>query len=69
MLHVIHFLTFKIYIYTFPLPIIFNYSFDNDDMKSSKRHECSFSIVNFLADRVADNVSLNHFLLQILMLS
>ena len=37
-------------LYAFPLLIIFNYSFDNDDMKSSKRHECSFSIVNFLAE-------------------
>ena len=32
----IYFLTFNIYKYVFPLFLI--YSFDNDDMKSSKRH-------------------------------
>ena len=41
----IYFLTFNIYKHAFPLFLI--YSFDNDDMKSSKRR---FIIVNFLAE-------------------
>ena len=43
----IYFLTFNIYKYAFPLFLI--YSFDNDDMKSSKPHVV-FIIVNFLAE-------------------
>ena len=46
---VIYFLTFNIYKYAFPLFLI--YSFDNDDMKSSKRHVVLITIVNFLAER------------------
>ena len=43
----IYFLTFNICKYAFPLFLI--YSFDNDDMKSSKPHVV-FIIVNFLAE-------------------
>ena len=42
----IYFLTFNTYKYAFPLfPI---YSFDNDDMKSSKRHAVLLSLIFLL---------------------
>ena len=42
----IYFLTFNIYKYAFPLfPF---YSFDNDDMKSSKRHAVLLSLIFLL---------------------
>ena len=42
----IYFLTFNIYEYAFPLFLI--YSFDNDDMKSSKRHVVLLSLIFLL---------------------
>ena len=39
----IYFHTFKIFKYAFPLFLI--YSFDNDDMKSSKRHVVLVSLI------------------------
>ena len=42
----IYFLTFNIYKYAFPLFLI--YSFDNDDMKSSKRHVVLLSLIFLL---------------------
>ena len=42
----IYFLTFNIYKYAFPLFLI--YSFDNDDMKSSKRHVVLPSLIFLL---------------------
>ena len=41
-------LSFKIHIYAFPLLII--HSFDNDDMKSSKRHVLLVSLIILLKD-------------------
>ena len=42
----IYFLTFNIYKYAFPLFLI--YSFDNDAMKSSKRHVVLLSLIFLL---------------------
>ena len=46
----IYFLTFNTYKYAFPLfPF---YSFDNDDMKSSKRHAVLLSLIFLLKHKI-----------------
>ena len=46
----IYFLSFKSYKYMYAFPLFLIYSFDNDDVKSLKRHVVLISIINFLAE-------------------
>ena len=44
----IYFVTFNIYKYGMRFPLFLSYSFDNDDMKSSKRHVVLLSLIFLL---------------------
>ena len=44
----IYFLTFKFYKHVYAFPLVIIYSFDNDDMKSSKRHVLLVSLIFLL---------------------
>ena len=59
----IYFLTFNIYKYAFPLFLI--YSFDNNDMKSSKRHVVLVSLI-FLLKCVSKSFFITKLKLQFL---
>ena len=55
----IYFLTFDIYKYAFSLFLI--YSFDNDDMKSSKRHFALVSLIFLLNNQQQEKMPAVNF--------